>query len=128
MSTSVYSEHPVMFKNNPIGFLLSLILIPAVLGLLILLIWYLQCRSSKLEIRDGEILFEQGLLAKERSEVSTKNVRTVKVKQSVLNRIFGVGTVAIYTAGDSPEILANGFPDINRVSDLIKASQKESQV
>ena len=46
-----YSEHPVMFKNNPLGFILSLLLIPVFgLGLLILLSWHLQNKSSKLTV------------------------------------------------------------------------------
>jgi uncharacterized membrane protein YdbT with pleckstrin-like domain len=126
MSAITYSEHPAMFKNSPIGFLLAIALIPVFgLGLIILLYWFLKCKSSKLEVRDDEILFEQGLLSKERSELGAKNVRTVKVKQSFFNRIFGTGTIAIYTAGDKPEIVANGMPEPNRVRDLIKASQKE---
>ena len=119
-----YSEHPVMFKNNPLGFILCLILIPvAGLGLLILLTWHLKNKASKLTVNGNEILFEKGLLSKERSEVNLASVRTTKVKQSFFNRIFGVGSIEIYTAGDSPEIVAVGMPDPNKIRELIKANQ-----
>ncbi len=119
-----YSESPVMFKNNPIGFIFALLLIPAFgLGLLILLWWYLQNKSSKLTVDENEILFEKGLLSKERSEVNVSSVRTIKVKQSFFNRVFGVGTIEIYTAGDNPEIVVSGLPDPNRVRELIKLRQ-----
>ena len=122
--SELYSEHPVMFKNNPLGFILCLILIPAGgLGLLILLTWHLKNKASKLSVNDNEILFEKGLLSKERSEVNLASVRTTKVKQSFFNRIFGVGTIEIYTAGDSPEIIASGMPDPNKIRELIKANQ-----
>ena len=122
--SDLYSEHPVMFKNNPLGFILCLILIPAGgLGLLILLTWHLKNKASKLSVNDNEILFEKGLLSKERSEVNLASVRTTKVKQSFFNRIFGVGTIEIYTAGDSPEIIASGMPDPNKIRELIKANQ-----
>ncbi len=122
--SELYSEHPVMFKNNPLGFIICLILIPAGgLGLLILLAWHLKNKASKLTVNDNEILFEKGLLSKERSEVNISSVRTTKVKQSFFNRIFGVGTVEIYTAGDSPEIIASGMPDPNKIRELIKANQ-----
>jgi len=122
--SELYSEHPVMFKNNPLGFILCLILIPVGgLGLLILLTWHLKNKASKLSVNDNEILFEKGLLSKERSEVNLASVRTTKVKQSFFNRIFGVGTIEIYTAGDSPEIIASGMPDPNKIRELIKANQ-----
>jgi uncharacterized membrane protein YdbT with pleckstrin-like domain len=120
---ALYSEHPAMFKNNPIGFILALLLVLVGVGILILLWWYLQTRSSKLTVFEKEILFEKGLLSKERSEVNISIVRTVRVKQSFFNRIFGVGTVEIFTAGDDPEIVAKGMPDPNRIRELIKMGQ-----
>jgi len=115
-----------MFKNNPLGFLFAIILIPAFgLGILILLWWFLQCKSTKLTVTDNEILFEKGLLSKERSEVNISSIRTIRVKQSFFNRIFGVGTVEIFTAGDSAEFTAHGLPDPNQVRELIKMEQKQ---
>jgi uncharacterized membrane protein YdbT with pleckstrin-like domain len=120
----LYSEHPVMFKNSPIGFILTLILIFAAgIGLLIFLVWYLQCKSSKLVVTNKEILFEKGLLNKDRSELNMSSVRTVKIKQSFFNRIFGTGTIELYTAGDQPEIVAAGMPNPNKVRELIKSGQ-----
>ena len=116
----LYSEHPVMFKNNPLGFILCVILIPAFgLGLLILLYWYVMTRASKLTVNEKEIIYEKGLLSKEHAEVSISSVRTVKIKQTFFNRIFGVGTIEIYTAGDNPEIVASGLPDPNKLRELI---------
>jgi uncharacterized membrane protein YdbT with pleckstrin-like domain len=121
-----YSANPVMFRNKPIGFILAIILIAAFgFGILILLWWFLQCKSTKLSVNESEILFEKGLLSKERSEVNISSVRTIKVKQSFFNRIFGVGTIEIYTAGDNPEIVAAGLPDPNKVRELIKMEQAD---
>lgn len=124
MSEPLYSEHPVMFKNNPLGFILCLLLIAAFgLGLLILLWWFVQTRSSRLTVKENDILYEQGLLSKNRAEFSIRGIRTVRVYQSFFNRIFGVGSIQIYTAGDKPEIEAKGMPDPNRVRELIKSRQ-----
>ena len=121
-----YSANPVMFRNNPIGFIFAVLLIAAFgLGILVLLWWFLQCKSTKLSVNENEILFEKGLLSKERSEVNMSSIRTIKVKQSFFNRIFGVGTIEIYTAGDNPEIVAAGLPDPNKVRELIKMDQAD---
>jgi uncharacterized membrane protein YdbT with pleckstrin-like domain len=74
-------------------------------------------------VYSNEILFEKGLLSKERSEVSISSIRTVRVKQSLVNRMLGVGTVEIYTAGDLPEFVARGLRNPNRVRELIKLGQ-----
>lgn len=127
MSQPLYSEHPAMFRNNPFGFIISLLLIPVFgLGLLILLWWYLQCRGSKLTVNERDILYEKGLLSKYRVEFGIAGVRTVKVHQSFFNRIFGVGAIHIYTAGDLPEIEVKGMPNPNEVRELIKARQTVS--
>lgn len=123
-ATETYSEHPVMFKNNPLGFILALLLVPVGLGVLIFLWWHLQNKSSKLSVDGNEILYEKGLLSKERSVINIDSIRTVKVKQSFFNRIFGVGAIEIFTAGDSPEIEVAGLPEPNRIRELIKAQQE----
>ena len=123
--SELYSEHPAMFKTNPLGFILSILLVPFGIGLLILLAWHLQNKASKLSVSDNEILYEKGLLSKERSEFSISSVRTVKVKQSFFNRIFGVGAVEIYTSGDKPEIVVTGLPDPNNIRELINSRQHD---
>jgi uncharacterized membrane protein YdbT with pleckstrin-like domain len=123
VTTSQYSEHPAMFRNNPLGFILAVLLIPVAIGILILMYWYLKCKGSKLEINGDEIVLEEGLLSKERTELAISGIRTVKIKQSFFNRLFGVGTVAIFTAGDNPEIQAHGMPRPEVFRELVKASQ-----
>lgn len=125
MSEAAYAEHPKMFRNHPFRFILTCILCLVGVGILIFLWWHIQNKSTKLSIIDNEILFEKGLLSKNRSEINMNSVRTTKVKQSFINRIMGVGTIEIYTAGDDPEIVAHGMLDPNRVRELIKATQND---
>jgi len=118
----LYAEHPAMFKNNPLGFIVALLLVPVFgLGLIILLVWYLKAKASKLVVTENDILYEKGLLSKQRIEVSIGSVRTVRVNQTFFDRIFGTGTIQLYTAGDSPEIVASGMPEPNRVREIIKS-------
>ena len=120
----LYSNNPSMFKNAPVLFIVYVGLIAAFgIGIILLLIWYLQTKSTKLTITNKDILLEKGLLSKDRSEVSIKRIRTVKLKQSFFNRILGVGAIELYTAGDLPEIEVKGMPDPNKVRDIIKEMQ-----
>lgn len=114
-----------MFRSKPLGFILAIILIPAAIGILILMVWYLKCKSTRLEINDNEIVLEKGLLSKERTELNVSGIRTVKIKQSFFNRIFGVGALSVYTAGDNPEIQVQGMPRPEIFRDLVKVRQSE---
>jgi uncharacterized membrane protein YdbT with pleckstrin-like domain len=73
------------------------------LGVLLLLYWYIHTRQTALTVTDTEILYERGILSKESTSVSLKHIRAVHVTQGFLNRILGVGTIQISTAGDQPE-------------------------
>jgi uncharacterized membrane protein YdbT with pleckstrin-like domain len=112
-----------MFRNNPLGFILAVLLIPLVVGLVILLVWYLRCKSTKLEFVGNDLVLEKGLLSKARTELDARGIRTVKVYQSFFDRIFGVGRISIFTAGDAPEIEVAGLPRPNDLRELIKAQQ-----
>lgn len=118
-----YSENPAMFRNNPFGFVLAVLLIPLVVGLVILLVWYLRCKSTRLQFAGNDLTLEKGLLSKARTELDARGIRTVKVYQSFFDRVFGVGRISIFTAGDTPEIEVSGLPRPNDLRELIKAAQ-----
>jgi uncharacterized membrane protein YdbT with pleckstrin-like domain len=106
-------------KDDKVLLMVDLVVIIA--SLMVLLIWIFKNKANKLMASDNEILFEVGLLSKSRAEVLSSSVRTVKIKQSFLNRIFGVGTIEIYTSGDNPEIVAKAMPKPHEFRELIKS-------
>ena len=119
-----YSKNPGLWKNSPVGVILCVLTIPVFgLGLVLLLIWYARTKAMKLEVKGRDVILEEGLLSKNRTELSTDSIRSVKVSQSLFNRMFGVGKVEILTAGDRPEIVASGMPRPHTIRDLIKAQQ-----
>lgn len=118
-----YSEHPKMFKSHPLGFVLAVLLVPVAIGILILLWWFLMCKSTKLEVIGNDIVLTKGLLSKDTTEVDIARIRSVNVYQSFFNRMFGVGDIKIYTAGDEPEIEVSGVPNPNEFRLLVKQIQ-----
>ena len=109
-----FSAHPAMFKARPFSFILCVLLCAVGIGILILMAWYIKCKSTKLEIIDHEVVLERGLLSKERIELGLTSIRSVRVYQSFLNRLTGVGKITVFTAGDSPEFEVDGIPDPNK--------------
>ena len=89
-----------------------------------LLIWYIKIKSIKVSVTNNDILVERGLLRKNRKELAIDKIRTVEVDQDFIDRIFGVGKIKVFTAGDLPEIEVEGLPDPNRIRELVKQNQK----
>lgn len=117
----LYQAYPPMFRNNPLGFVLAVLLIAAFgLGILILLYWFVVSRTHKLTITRNYVLYEEGLLSKRRVETRIEDIRTVAVNQTFWQRIFGTGDLDVYTAGDEPEIALKGFPDPFEIRELTR--------
>jgi uncharacterized membrane protein YdbT with pleckstrin-like domain len=121
----VYEAHPSMFRAHPFWFILCVILIPAFgIGLLILLYWYIKTRATVLTVTEHELLFERGILSKDRLSVSLRHVRSVHVTQGFVNRLLGVGTIQILTAGDQPEFTVKDLPDPHEIREAISRAQE----
>jgi len=123
--TVVYEAHPAMFRAHPFWFLLFVLLIAAFgTGLLILLYWYIKTRATALTVTEHELVYERGILSKDRLSVSLRHIRSVEVRQSFGNRIFGVGTIEIWTAGDEPEFTVKDLPDPHEIREAISRAQE----
>ena len=123
--TVIYEAHPAMFRAHPFSFILSVLLIAAFgIGIVILVYWYILTRATALTVTDSDILYERGILSKDRTSVSLRHVRSVNVMQSFVNRIFGVGTIQISTAGDEPEFTIADMPDPHVIRDAIAKAQE----
>jgi uncharacterized membrane protein YdbT with pleckstrin-like domain len=110
-----------MFRNNPLGFVLSVLLIAAAVGVVILLVWYVKSRSELLTITTEELRYAKGILSKSHSEVRLSSIRSVRVHQTLFQRMFGTGDLEVFTAGDLPEVTVKGMRDPNRVRELVGA-------
>ena len=121
----IYEAHPAMFRAHPSWFILSVLLIAAFgIGIVILVYWYILTRATALTVTDSDILYERGILSKDRTSVSLRHVRSVNVMQSFVNRIFGVGTIQISTAGDEPEFTIADMPDPHVIREAIAKAQE----
>lgn len=120
MSEILYESHPSMIRMYPFGTVLAILLIPLGIGILVLLWWWLSTKADKLTVKADEIIWEHGLINKQYTELSMNALRSVRVKQSLLQRMLNAGDVAIYTAGDDPEMVIKGLPEPDRIREYIK--------
>ncbi len=88
-------------------------------GVLLLLGWYIMTRMDELQISSDKILWEHGILSKTYVELDIDEVRTVRVHQNLIQRIFRSGLLQVYTAGDQPEIAIKGLPYPTRIREIV---------
>jgi len=109
-----------MWRNRPGLFFVFICLIPAFgFGMLLLLGWYIKTRTDELQILSGKIQWVHGIISKTYVEVDIQQVRTVRVHQSLIQRIFRSGLLEVYTAGDQPEIVIRGLPYPTHIREII---------
>ena len=126
MSEALYEEHPSLIRTHPLGTVLAIILIPVGIGILILLYWYLTMKADKLLIKEDEVVWTHGLLNKKYVEINMSSIRTVRVEQTLLQRMLNAGKIEIFTAGDAPELTVNGMPNPDKIRELIKGEPVRS--
>lgn len=84
-----------------------------------------QTLGAVLSIRADEVAFDTGILNRNSTEISYKNLRTVNVKQTFAQRIFNVGDIAIASSGtDGYEIKVPNMPDPYAIRDEIQAHER----
>jgi len=92
----------------------------ATLAFLRLLVWWVTTKLDQLTIKEDEIIWSHGWLSKQYTEINMGSVRTVRVNQSIWQRIMGAGDVTVFTTGDLPEVVIRGLPNPNSIREYVK--------
>ena len=111
----LYDEHPAMFRAHPFLFVLLLI---SVVGVLAIGVWWLRVKGERLALSDREVMMERGLLSKQRTEIALSSIRSVRITQTFGQRIFDVGNVELFSAGDIAEIAIRSMPRPGRIRNI----------
>ena len=109
---------PTIFELRPayrarLGLLIwGVLLAPVGVGLLLLLrAWYLVA-STRYRLTTQRLFAETGLIAKNLEEIELFRVKDVTLRQGVLDRLLGVGTVTVLSTDDTaPELALAGLRD-----------------
>jgi membrane protein YdbS with pleckstrin-like domain len=150
-----YKAHPVMVKGQPGIFLICLLLIllsiilllfwrwdnqspqeipiqifgrliPAVTGIIALLVWWLRALCTTLTVTEKRVILRKGILFKEMSEVPIQDIRNVQISQGPFQRLTNAGKIGISSAGQSDiEIEVQGVLDPEGVKAIINKCRRE---
>jgi uncharacterized membrane protein YdbT with pleckstrin-like domain len=95
-----------------------------VVGAIILFVWWLKTIGTTLIITSKRTTLRRGILSKSTNEILHSDVRNIQTAQSALQRLFGVGTIALSSAGQSDiEIQVAGVPDPEGIKELIDSQR-----
>ncbi|WP_448577465.1 PH domain-containing protein [Thermosphaera sp.] len=135
----LYRAHPSLWRQSPLAVAAWLLL--ALLGGLFAFAWveslyisaaallivgakWVRCQATTLTVTDRKIVMRRGLLARHESEILHRDVRNVQVVQSAMQRIMGVGTVAISSAATGGiEIEVSGLRQPRKAAAVIDAAR-----
>jgi uncharacterized membrane protein YdbT with pleckstrin-like domain len=114
---------------RPITLLLSIVFgIFAGASLISMIYWFVRTRNDSLTITDERTVWSRGILDRETSEVQHDDIRNIQIKQTFIDRILGVGRVAISSAGqDEMEIDIRDVPAPSQVADTVRSYQARMQ-
>lgn len=116
--------NPAMFRGEPVGFIICVVLIPLGIGIVLLLLWWLQCRFTTYTITNLRTIAQTGILSRNTNEVRHIDVRNLQVNQDVFQRMFGFGSVAISSAGQSDiELTMFRVENPYKIADIIRQHQ-----
>lgn len=99
----------------------------AVIAAAYFLYWWIAVRHRELRVTTQRTVYTEGIISRDSSEVRHDDVRNMQIDQTAPERIVGVGSIAISSAGqDGLEIVAKGIPNPDEVADMIRSRQKTS--
>jgi len=105
--------------HSPLPWWGSLALV--VIGLLFILIPYLNLKRIRYRISNYRIDYERGLMSKTIDTLELWHVEDIKFHQSFFDRIFGVGTITIVSHDQTtPMLVMRGLPQPRPLFDSLK--------
>ena len=114
--TSIETEHK---------YLLGVWILWIVISTALLLYMKIKTIGAHLYVRPEEVAYDTGILSLKSVEISYKNLRTVIVTQTLMQRILNLGNISIASSGtDGMEIIAPNMPNPYAIRDEIQANER----
>lgn len=102
----------------------GVILIPAFVGLVMLLYVYVMLKTTAFVVTDKRVVAKTGVFSVNMSEVRIEDIRGVNLRQSLWQRVIGAGTVFVGTAATGgAEIVMNGVASPKQIVASVNAQR-----
>jgi uncharacterized membrane protein YdbT with pleckstrin-like domain len=111
-------------NNNPGSNLEWLLIVPA-----LIVVWtlfkHLKLRMTKLTVSPGKLRYETGMFSRSVRTMELAKVQDVRVDQTLMERMLGLGTIHVETAGEASGLTMAGVAQPQEVADyILEAARK----
>lgn len=130
--TIIYQGHPDWLNFGGIMLIAGVILILALqsgslsAAIFILVLSVMLASYGRFKrlytVTNHRVIIRVGLIARNTNEMDIRHIRGINVRQNILERILGIGTIEIISAADGgAEVVFSGVRDPFSVKDSIRA-------
>ena len=125
--TEIFEIRPSPWAS-PGEMIFGLVLSPVVVGLLLLAHVWVRTHSLRYRLSTQRFFVIRGLLSRQTDEVELFRIKDVTVRQSAMQRLFGVGTITLLTGDEStPQISLVGVARPAEIKDTIRLQYRASR-
>ena len=125
----LYRGHEAMFRSHPIWFTIYACLTPVGVGALLLFRWWIIAIGETLTVTTARVSLRKGIFSVDLNEILNTNVRNVQLRQTIMQRIFGVGDIGVSSSGQADiEVIARGIRNPMLVKRLIEAKGSSNAI
>lgn len=108
----------------PAGMMIAFCASLAVWGWHLLLLIYRRW-SYEYELSTQRFIHRAGLLARVTNRIEVIDISDVQVKQTLVERFLGIGTISIYSTDTTdPALVMTGIDEVNRIATLIDDTRR----
>jgi uncharacterized membrane protein YdbT with pleckstrin-like domain len=111
------------FNNNRPDPMDWLMIFPA-----IVLAWtvlrHIRLRFTTLSLQGGKLRYETGMLSRSTRTMELSRIQDVRVEQTLMQRMLGIGTITVETAGETGRLSMENVDRPQSVADFILDSRK----
>lgn len=80
---------------------------------------HITLRTTRLVIEGDLIKYESGFASKQQRTIVIQKLQDVRVDQSVMERMFGIGSLTLETAGESSRLTIEGIDNPGRIAEML---------
>jgi uncharacterized membrane protein YdbT with pleckstrin-like domain len=95
----------------------------------LLIVWtawrHLKLRFTKITIEGNKLRYETGMLSKATRTMELSRIQDVRVEQTLLQRVFSIGTITIENAGETGRLSMQNIDQPQVVADYILESSRK---
>lgn len=99
---------------------------------LVLMVWpiekHIRRLTAKVTITEDKLRYEVGLLSKSTRTIQLAKVQDVRVDQSFAQRMLGVGSISIETAGEASRLSVDNIDHPQAIADIIMQRSQHPDV